>query len=286
MQPAAILGIGAVTPLGRNLEEIARKLRHVPTARPEELHVSDQLLADPAISKRMRRADRFSRMAAIAALDAWSRSRNQCAGVQPEEIGLIVTAGLGPHCRGFRFLDGLLDCGDRAASPTDFSHSVHGAAAAYITELLELRGPSLSTTDFETGFEDAVMLAQCWLGEGTCQRVLVGAVEELGEVMLHCLSRMIPPDQQIIPAEGAVFLMLGPQVDNKSATIDAANGGREETLPNAIDWNRHFGRSATSSVFDVLGSLLLPEAETTGIVGVSFSQRKASPRLTLHRGSP
>jgi hypothetical protein len=272
IQPAAILGIGAVTSLGRDLEEIGRRLRHSIWAQPAALRVDDQLLIEPTISKRMRRADRFARMAAIAA--------------RPEKIGLIVTSGLGPHCRGFRFLDGLLDSGDSAASPTDFSHSVHGAAAAYITEILELRGPSLSTTDFEVGFDEAVRMAQCWLSEGTCQRVLVGAVEELGDVMLHCASRMIPPERQIMPGEGAVFFMLGPQADNAAAVIDVVEGGPDEKLSNAINGSRHFGRSATSWAFNLLSALLLPEVETTSIVGPSFGQRETLPRLTLHRGSP
>ena len=134
--------------------------------------VSDDLLIEPRIARSMRRADRFIRMAAIAALDAWTHAEMSCAGVAKEQIGLIVTSGLGPHCRGFKFLDGILDSGDSDALPTDFSHSVHGAAASYIAGQLDLRGPSLTATDFEIGFEQAVLLAQCWLHQGTCQRVL------------------------------------------------------------------------------------------------------------------
>ena len=156
---ASILGIGAVTPAGRNLDTISAAL-----LRPDEtpagvLRVDDELLSDAALGRQLRRADRFTRMAAMAALDAWNASEPACRGVPLERIGMIVSSGFGPHCRGFRFLDGILDCGDSAASPTDFSHSVHGAASAYISGLLGLRGPSLNVTDFEIGFEESVRLA-------------------------------------------------------------------------------------------------------------------------------
>ena len=160
-------------------------------------------------------------MATIAALDAWKPAEDSCAGVAREQIGLIVTSGLGPHSRGFKFLDGILDSGDSDALPTDFSHSVHGAAASYIAGLLDLRGPSLTTTDFEIGFEQAVLLAQCWLHQGTCRRVLVGAVEELGDTMIRMASQ-IPAARNLSAGEGAVFLMLGNLDVPGLATIDAA----------------------------------------------------------------
>lgn len=283
IQPVGILGIGAVTPIGRNLADIAGRLKESGLNPPHGVRVSDDLLADPAISKRMRRADRFSRMAVAAAMDAWKQAESACEGVPRERIGLIVTSGFGPHCRGFRFLDGLLDCGDSAASPTDFSHSVHGTAAAYITELLELRGPSLSTTDFEAGFEEAVLLAQCWLQDQMCQRVLVGAVEELGDVMLHCVGRMIAPEQPTILGEGAIFFMLGPRSSGDTPTLFATNNHQRATRQTDDDLRHHFCRSATDSAFQLLAELLLPGSQATTIVGASTGLRETE--FTVTRGT-
>ncbi|HEY1921840.1 MAG TPA: beta-ketoacyl-[acyl-carrier-protein] synthase family protein [Tepidisphaeraceae bacterium] len=275
LSPATILGIGVVTPAGRNLREIELKLASPPSVPGEILRVSDDSLSDPAIGSRMRRADRFSRMAAVAALDCWASVKG-LANIPRERIGLIISTGFGPHCRGFRFLDGILDCGDASALPTDFSHSVHGAAAAYITELLELRGPSLTTTDFEIGFEQAVLLAQCWLDQGVCDRVLVGAVEEIGEVLVHCASRMVNGDEALTLGEGAVFLMLGPGDGNGLTRIEAAPLPAEMDLmmldipaiPTSatecpIGRARHtttflpyFGHSPSCSAFQLLGGYL------------------------------
>ncbi len=322
-----ILGVGAITPIGRDLSKIAAKLHQksgrieaieLPpspgtpgegggegspgvsepaedsqqnphpnplaeyrTRGPESgegpLRVDDATITDPVLGKRLRRADRYTKMAVLAAADAWDAAKHAIADVPRERIGLIVSTGFGPHGRGFKFLDGVLDCGDLAALPTDFSHSVHGAPAAYITEILGLRGPSLSVADFVSGFEQAVQLAQCWLAEGACDRVLVGAVEELGEVLLHCAARMLNYDQRIIPSEGAAFFMLGPAgTQGAVATLTATD------KPGAVDlvlldqpvigmatpdvrpsetevhwsFNSAFGHHPGMAAFQILGGLL------------------------------
>jgi len=274
LPPAAVLGIGAVTPLGRDLPTISRKLSE-PIEPAPLLRVSDDLLADPSVSRGLRRADRFVRMAAIAALDAWIQAQNPCAGVAMERVGLIVTSGLGPHGRGFKFLDGILDCGDSNALPTDFSHSVHGVAASYIAGLLDLRGPSLSTTDFECGFEQAVLLAQCWLNSGSCTRVLLGAVEELGEVLIRCASRLLPDNPPFALGEGAVFLTLGPSDAGGIAHLDATATTKDvgllildepslfpQSVPGRVGgrhtatFTPYFGHTASNSAFQSLGGLL------------------------------
>src|SRR4051812_21368395 len=100
----SVLGIGTVTPLGRDINAIAQKLRE-PVLQPVgPFRLSDGDLADPGTSKRMRRADRFSRMAAIAAADAWTDAKPYVENVPPERVGLIVSTGFGPHVRGFKFL--------------------------------------------------------------------------------------------------------------------------------------------------------------------------------------
>lgn len=267
---ATILGIGAVTPLGNDLAKIAAQLSE-PAKGERVLRVEEQLLGDARIARQMRRADRFPRMAFIAALDAWTAA----GGGDGTRTGIIVATGLGPHARTFKFLDGILDCGDSSALPTDFSHSVHNAAAAYITEILELRGRSCTLADFEAGFAQAVLLGQCWLAEGACERVLVGAVDELGEVMLRILPRMgLPPEIRV--GEGAVFLTLGKAEVEGIAKINAAPGRGEaemvmrDELPLAREMQQaeeggggmasvseYFGHSASSLAMATLGGLLV-----------------------------
>jgi hypothetical protein len=275
LAPVRIVGLGAVTPVGRDLDEItARLLETADDSAPKR--TSDAHLGDPAIARHMRRADRYARLAATAAMDAWNASAATREGVPLERIGMIVTSGFGPHGRGFRFLDGILDNGDSAASPTDFSHSVHGAASAYISGLLGIQGPSLNITDFEIGFEEAIRLAQCWLSEGACDRVLVGAVEELGQVMLHCVAQMTAGAAvPIVPGEGSVFMMLAPQEVAGLARIrmideapgadvlmleDPAAPSAERRMPpvsqRAATITDHLGLSASGAAFGALAAVL------------------------------
>jgi hypothetical protein len=299
----SILGIGAVTPAGRDLGSISNQLtpvlryaeepgaacgfadQHAPireAASGNALRVNDtDLTLDPAVSAQLRRADRFTKMAVAAATDAWNMANDSSTGIPPERIGLFLCSGFGPHCRGFKFLDGILDAGDTASSPTDFSHSVHGAAAAYISRLLDLRGPSLNSTDFEIGFEEAVRMAQCWLAEDACDRVLIGAVEELGTVFLSCASRMLEGNPSIAPSEGAVFLMLAktdvPGLAKLSATatstnVDLAIVENPVVMPvsailsaitakRTVTFTQAFGHSASASAFNLLGGLLAMRAD-------------------------
>jgi len=219
--PANVLGAGIVCATAGSQAELLAVLAAGSPAPTTLLHVPgfadplpclpvpERMLASPALSRTARRADRFSRMAMLAAGEAWEHGRAVGVTLNPLRTGLIVATALGPHARTFAFLDGILDFGDLAASPTDFSHSVHNAAAAYIAIRLGLRGPTLTVTDFNCGFAQAVLLGQCWLASGSCDHVLVGAVEELGDVLLHVTARLLTGKPWPVPAEGAAFLLLG-----------------------------------------------------------------------------
>ena len=190
-----------------------------PNTRVPAFHLPDGVLQDRAIMGKMRRADRLSKMATLAACDAWAQAG--LSALDPRRVGVLLATGLGPHARTFRFLDGILDFGDCAVSPTDFSHSVHNAAAAYITARLQTHGPVQTLTDFDFAFHHVLQLAGCWLHEGRCDAVLAGAADELGAVMLHVCAHMldIPADgcprplafsdaPSVVPGEGAVFFVL------------------------------------------------------------------------------
>jgi len=187
------------------------------------LAVSEAALAGAGVGREIRRADRFCRLALAAATDAWRRSLAVAGPADPARVGLIVATGLGPHVRTFAFLDGILDFGEAGASPTDFSHSVHNAAASYIATRLGLHGPTLTVTDFDFSFARALVLAQCWLALGRCDRVLVGAVDELGEVMLGVAARLLARRPLPVAGEGAAFVVLARHADAAPMAIDALN---------------------------------------------------------------
>lgn len=153
--------------------------------------------------KETRRADDFTKMAVLAANDAFIDSRLN-EGLK-RDLGIIVATALGPHVTTFRFLDDILTYGDKGVSPTIFSHSVHNAAASYIATYLGSRGPTLTLTQFRNSFYQALVIAQCWLKDNRCENILIGGVDQLGKEMEYVLN---PKAKEIIPLEGSAFFLV------------------------------------------------------------------------------
>ena len=65
-----------------------------------------RVVAGPELGARMRRADRFVRMAASAALDAWAEARREGGDVPRESVGLILASDWGRTCGGSGFWTG------------------------------------------------------------------------------------------------------------------------------------------------------------------------------------
>jgi len=227
-----VAGIGVVFARGRGVGALEAALRQgwIPprqrdaAAGSEETmpgyFVEDETLKDKAVLKKMRRADRFSKMAVLAAFDAVSDS-----GIAIDEggtsLGIILASAFGPQVTAFRFLDEIIEYGDSSVSPTLFSHSVHNAAASYVASVLGNRGPTLTVTQFGLSFHQALVLGQAWIQEGRCGHVLVGSVEECGTMMEYICSKKLQiaedgrirpfefsPTPSAVPGEGSVFLLL------------------------------------------------------------------------------
>lgn len=218
-----LLGIGAVFARGRGVAALRTALLEgwrVPAAPPEHTVPAEALADRTVLGATLRRADRFSRMAVLAAADALAD-----AGVAPDPAttGLVIGTAFGPHVTTFKFLDEILTHGDAAVSPTLFSHTVHNVAAAYVSLACGVRGPCATVTHFSLAFHHALLVARSWLHEGRCARVLVGGVDELGAVSSYIWStrRRLAADGRLVPfaaaaqaaaapGEGACFLLLAP----------------------------------------------------------------------------
>jgi 3-oxoacyl-[acyl-carrier-protein] synthase II len=175
-------------------------------------------LPDRSLLKKVRRSDPLSKMAVLAAADALADSG--MGDAVPARLGVIVATAFGPHVTTFDFLDDILDHGDAAVSPTTFSNSVHIAPASYISMSLNIKGPTLTVTQFRFSFQAALQLAKTWIDQRRCDHVLLGAVEQYGDVLGYVMDHKLiaAPDGMIkpfafkptgqVPGEGAVFFLL------------------------------------------------------------------------------
>jgi len=227
-----VAGIGVVFAGGRGINNYDDALRRgwmspslieLPSTQNKTFpvyRIELETITDKEFFWTVRRADRFSKMAMIAALDAL-----QDSGIvlddKKSSLGIIVATAFGPHVTTFRFLDDILNYGDVNVSPTIFSHAVHNAATSYIALVLNSRGPTVTLTQFAFSFHQALILAQIWLHEERCEYVLVGSVDECGTVMNYICSRKlkIAYDGRIkpfhfsaspvaVPGEGSVFFLV------------------------------------------------------------------------------
>jgi len=198
-----------------------------PASQPQvelPLYQADISSLDTFLPKRaLLRVDRFSRMALLGACLALEDASLTpgLAGPPMDRTGIVIATGYGPAATSFAFLDSVIQDGDTCASPTHFSNSVHNAAAAHISILLNITGPSLTVTQFESSVASALLSAGQWLAEGRVNRVLFGAVEEYCPVRGYGWSRLFGPAtaqpmaplecdrQTAIMGEGAAFFVLG-----------------------------------------------------------------------------
>jgi len=261
-----IHGIGVVFARGRGVPALERALAEgwqPPAAGAPRLSyaVPPEALADRAAAPGLRRADRFSRLATLAAWDALRA--DGAPELAPARVGAIVATAFGPHVTTFKFLDDILSFGDAAVSPTTFSHSVHNAAAAYIAAALGLRGPTLTVTQFAFAFHEALRLAAAWIGEGRCDAVLVGAADEMGGVLARIAARKLrvaadgkirpfafAPSPATVPGEGAAFLLLSPAPSGagfgRIADVTVGAGPRERPRPATLRSGAECRRAAPS----------------------------------------
>lgn len=224
-----IQSIGIISNLGRGEASLFHALENggVPPSMMEVpfqdqpfpvFAVQADVLKDRTVLKQARRADRFSKMATLAAYDAWREGGLE--GSDPSRVGMVVGTAFGPHPTVFNVLDDILSYGDSGVSPTLFSHSVHNAAAAYISMATGVTGPAVSLTSFTSSLIQGMTIARMWLEEDVCDSVLVGCVEECGAVLEYVLSEKLPLAENgmrpffhkegpaVIPGEGAVFFAV------------------------------------------------------------------------------
>jgi len=152
--------------------------------RREYLVQFDEVLAGYLSPQKLRRIDRFGRMALTAlflCLDDAGVVAAECT-----DYGLIIGSGFGPAGSSCQFKDTLLDHGFMGASPTAFTKSVHNQAAANIAMQLGLHGSVATLCQQWFPVQSALQLGCMWLSERRVKRVLVGVLDEWLDFFSFC----------------------------------------------------------------------------------------------------
>lgn len=228
------VSLGIISCAGKGIEQQNNQLA-------DDFIIPQAMLKAPDVLKGMRRADRFSKIAALAAHDAVKVS-----GEYNENLAIIVSTQFGPHSSTFKFLDDILEYGDAETSPTVFSHSVHNAAAHYVATTIGSKAMATTLTLFDQPFVNALELAFSWLEEGRAEEVLLGYVEERSEAMDFISNKLYRQHgleyvqefrfQDVSPgliSEGACFIRCSYEDRNILPVI--ANDLKAGIIRNAVD---------------------------------------------------
>ena len=175
--------------------------------------IPEDVLKDPRLKQVRRRADRLSLAMLLAALDA-TESLSAASGEdwqKGKSTALIAVTPFGAYKTTFKFLDGLIEYGQLAPSPTDFSNSVHNAPAFYITGYLGITGASVTFSGFNHPFVEALKVAENMLQQKESDQVLLVIGDEVCEAMFDMSKLWFAEFNDNIPdmwGEGAVAFLL------------------------------------------------------------------------------
>jgi 3-oxoacyl-[acyl-carrier-protein] synthase II len=209
------------------------------TVLPAFLAATDRL-EEYVPKKSLRRIDHYSKLALLGA----SMALQDAGGIEAfdrERMGVVIASGYGATRTTFAFLDSVIDDGDQCASPTNFSNSVHNAAAAHVSILLGITGPSLTVSQFEMSVPSALLTACQWLADGRVDSVLFGGIDEYCDVLGYCWEQFfgvgdggpIRPlefhRQSAILGEGAAFFVLtrGAGTASRYGSVTGVTIGRQ-----------------------------------------------------------
>jgi 3-oxoacyl-[acyl-carrier-protein] synthase II len=220
----AIQGIGTVGGFGCAVDPLLKALDGKPPE-PEAIELETILgprtvrglradtrpLRDFVPVRVRRRMEHHIRIALLAAFDAIRDA--QCRGFKrPERLGIVMATGYGATCNSFDFQHLATAAEDFSGSPTQFSNSVHNAAAAYLSIALEENGPNHTVSHFDLSVPMALSVAAQWLAEERVAAVLVGAVDEFSKAQAYAWQARADGDPAAarlpVIGEGASFLLL------------------------------------------------------------------------------
>ncbi|MGA7212649.1 MAG: beta-ketoacyl synthase N-terminal-like domain-containing protein, partial [Terrimicrobiaceae bacterium] len=154
MIAASIVGMGWVTPLGRDLASVwkaicenaspdASRLENPVSKRSVPvLRVPEELVHDTAVLPRLRRSSLISHFAVAAAVDAAASARMTPDMLARTALIFAVSDGGVIYTR--RFYANIVERGGGAGSPLLFPETVYNAPASHIAARLGLQGDVLT----------------------------------------------------------------------------------------------------------------------------------------------
>lgn len=223
-----IHSVGAVTPNGLGIEALLTTepwLTHSLTSLKNPEKKFPVYLVDQTQEKikfwqkepRLRRASTLSLFMMEAASQALTNTT-----LSREKMGMVVALHTGCIVHSRRFFQGILEQGQRFASPALFPETVFNSPLSHLASILGVKGACYTVVGDNAAWATALNVASTWLRLGEVESVLVIGAEELDPIALeaYAQARWLHSTKSFRPAEGAgaVLLKLATEKDSKVLT--------------------------------------------------------------------
>jgi 3-oxoacyl-(acyl-carrier-protein) synthase len=233
-----LAGLGWVTPLGSDLDEVWTKLLGGETAEPSQVHsslggkrdycvfaVPPEAIAEAARQPRLRRSSAISRFAVVAGLEALRNAGIALDEASAARTALVFAISNGGVIYTKRFYHEIVQSGAGAASPLLFPETVFNAPASHLAAILGITGASYTLVgDGAVGIL-ALQMAEDLMANQDLDRCLVVGAEEADWLLCDAyrkwrLLRSAPPIEPfaqpprgMILSEGAGAVLLAREGD-------------------------------------------------------------------------
>lgn len=227
---ARIAGMGWVTPLGADLETVARRLSAGETPEPavltnpengamhHYLAVPPKLVDHLGRNPRLRRSSAISYFGVAAGLAALENAGLTLDADTAARTAVVFAISDGGVIYTRKFYDQIVKQGASAASPLLFPETVYNAPASHLSALLGIDGASYTLVGDNSVGLAALNFAAQLLALGNADRVVVVGAEEIDWVICEAyrdwrLARTTAPETGRAPwkawlGEGAAALVL------------------------------------------------------------------------------
>jgi 3-oxoacyl-(acyl-carrier-protein) synthase len=111
------------------------------------------------------------------------------AGIEKPDA-IITGTGLGMIEETEKFLNGILDNGEKLLNPTAFIQSTHNTVGAHIAVMLGCNNYNLTYVHGPVALEHALLDSMMWLEERPSDKVLLGGVEEITEAHFALIDNL------------------------------------------------------------------------------------------------
>jgi 3-oxoacyl-(acyl-carrier-protein) synthase len=291
-----LAGMGWVTPLGSDLDEVWRRLMagHVaevkPLANPESNRVHAHIPVPPKLVEhlgrqpRLRRASPISYYAVGASLAALAHAGLTPAAANERRLAIIFAVSSGSVLYTRKFYEQIYKTGANTASPLLFPETVYNAPASHLAAQLGLNGITYTLVGDSSIGLAALKLAEQLLAMDAADLCLVAGAEELDWVLCEGYRDWrFATDQSTTtlygrPARGAILAEAGAAVllgtSGPGPRLAAIHDG-------AAFAGRREARTALRSITAELAARFRPDCVIGSANGSAFDDIEADA-LTEH----